>query len=296
MPTTDSLRAELMRRPEHPVSSWASPMQAKVAYAAELSASGLLPAAYRRNPANVLWAIEYGAMLSLSPVAAMVGVHVIEGKPTASAGLVSALVRRAGHRLRVRGTDTEAVAQIIRADDPEWAFESRWSIDRARLAGLGGKDVWKKYPAAMLKSRAITEAARDACMEVLLGMAYTAEELGFDSDHPAVITQTSGDVTDAPEISLSPPPPTPTSGGGESTTDLPHDDRAEGYASLAEMVDDAESLRAVWADAAHDGLLDEPVRTGRSLRQVLAARAAALNPQGTDTAVDDTDAKIEEQS
>ena len=80
----------------------------KVSYARELANSGLLPAAYRRNPGNVLYAIEYGDMLGLSPMAAITGVHIIEGKPSASAGLISALVRRAGHKLRVSGNGKSA--------------------------------------------------------------------------------------------------------------------------------------------------------------------------------------------
>jgi hypothetical protein len=83
--------------------------------------------------------------------------------------------------LRVTGDDTQAVAEIVRADDPEFVFRSEWTIARAQQAGLTGKGTWKQYPAAMLKARAITEAARDACPEALAGVAYTPEELGDES-------------------------------------------------------------------------------------------------------------------
>lgn len=154
----------------------------KVLYARELANSGLLPTAYRKQPANVLWAYEYGQMLGLSPMAAITGIHVIEGKPTASAALISALVRRAGHRLRVTGDDTEATVEIVRCDDPEFTFRAVWTMQRAQQAGLSGKGVWKSYPAAMLKARAISECARDACEEALMGMHYVPEELGADVD------------------------------------------------------------------------------------------------------------------
>lgn len=165
-------------------------LNAKVNYARKLAESGLLPAQYRQKPANVLFAVEYGEMLGLSPMAAITGIHVIDGKPTASAALISALVRRAGHKLRVTGNDREATARIIRSDDPDFVFESVWTLDRAKQAGLVGKDVWKKYPAAMLKARAITEAARDACEEALSGMHYTPEELGADVNEDGVPTTT----------------------------------------------------------------------------------------------------------
>jgi hypothetical protein len=161
----------------------ASPaIPAKIAYARALAESGLLPDVYRKQPANILWAVEYGEMLGLSTMAAITGVHVIKGKPTASAGLISALVRRAGHKLRIRGDDKSATCQIIRADDPKYTFEVTFTIDDAKTAELLEKDNWKHFAAAMLKARAITQCARDACEEALFGLHYTPEELGAEVD------------------------------------------------------------------------------------------------------------------
>jgi len=161
----------------------------KMQYAKALAESGMLPGQYRKQPANLLYALEYAESLGLHPMAAITGIHVIEGKPSASAALISALVRRAGHKLRVRGNDEEAVAQIVRADDPDYTFEARWTMARAEQAGLARKAVWKNYPAAMLKARAITEVARDACEEALSGMHYTPEELGANVDADGEIVE-----------------------------------------------------------------------------------------------------------
>lgn len=172
----------------------AAAIPAKLAYARALADSGLLPAAYRGRPANVLWAVEYGEMLGLPPMAAMTGVHVIEGKPSASAGLISALVRDAGHMLRVWGDNKSATCEITRSDDPEHPFSVTWTLKKepgdnpsAEQAKLLGKEVWQKYPAAMLKARAITQCARDACEEVLYGLHYTPEELGANVDEDGVV-------------------------------------------------------------------------------------------------------------
>lgn len=153
-------------------------MNAMLVFARELAGGNLLPRSYQKNPANILWAMEYARTLNITPIAAMAGVHVIDGKPTASSALISALVRRAGHKLRITGDGTSATATIVRADDPEFTFTATWDMDRAKTAGLTGKAVWKNYPAAMLKARAITEVARDACQEALFGLLYTPEELG----------------------------------------------------------------------------------------------------------------------
>lgn len=149
-----------------------------VRYAEHLANANLLPGQYRKQPANVLYAMEYGRTLGITPLAAITGIHVIEGKPSASAALISGLVRQAGHKLRVRvESGPRAIATIHRFDDPEFEFRAEWDMQRARDAGLVNKDVWKKYPQAMLKARAITEVARDACEEVLFGLHYTPEEL-----------------------------------------------------------------------------------------------------------------------
>lgn len=158
-------------------------MRDKVDWAERIAQSNLLPKQYQRNPANVLLALEYGTALGISPVVAMQQIHVIEGKPTASAQLIGGLVRNAGHKLRVefdRKTMT-ATATIIRSDDPDYEFTAVWTMDRAKAANLTGKGNWRTYPDAMLKARAITEVARDACPEALFGVAYTAEELGSDA-------------------------------------------------------------------------------------------------------------------
>jgi hypothetical protein len=155
-------------------------LTARMTYAKALAASNLLPRDYRQNPANVLVAIEYGNALGLAPMVAIQTIHVVDGKPTASAQLIGSLVRRAGHRLRVTGDSKHAIAEIVRSDDPDYTFRSEWTIGRAQAAKLTGKGVWTQYPDAMLKARAITEVARDACPEVLAGVAYTPEELGVD--------------------------------------------------------------------------------------------------------------------
>jgi hypothetical protein len=214
-------------------------LPAKLEYARFLATSGLLPAQYREKPGNVLYAVEFGEMLGIRPMAAITGVHVIEGKPSASAALISALVRRAGHRLRVSGNDEKAVAEIIRSDDPDFVYRSEWTIARARQAELIGKGTWKKYPAAMLKARAITEVARDACEEALMGMHYTPEELGAEVDAEGVPTQTADDWASRPA--------TPQERGEQPAGTSAVDD-LDWAAELEKLTAgrDVEGLRALW--------------------------------------------------
>ena len=167
-------------------------LPALIDYSKALAGSDLLPAEYRGKPANVLVAIEYGKALGLEPMSAIQGITVIKGKPTASAALMAGLVRRAGHILRVTGNDKRAECTIIRSDDPEFEFTTVWTIDRAKQAGLTSNQTWAKYPDAMLKARAISECARNACSEILAGVQYTPEELGEpEADEPVKAQRTT---------------------------------------------------------------------------------------------------------
>jgi hypothetical protein len=154
-------------------------MAEKIYWAKTLAASDMLPKHFRGRPANLLYAVEYAQALELPRITVLTDMHVIEGKPSASANLISTLVRRAGHRLRVYGSLEEGMtAEIVRVDDPDFTFRATWTMADAQRAQVTHKDNWKHYPKAMLKARAITEVAREACSEVLHGVVYTPEELG----------------------------------------------------------------------------------------------------------------------
>lgn len=160
------------------LSVYSQPLDQQINYAKAMAVSNLLPVAYQHHPENVLVALEQGRALGIAPIQAMNQINVIKGKPALSADLIAALVRRAGHRLRVEGDDTYAQATIIRADDPDYIPKPiRWDMERAKRAGLLGNPSWKKYPAAMLRARAISEAARAWANDALYGFIYTPEEL-----------------------------------------------------------------------------------------------------------------------
>lgn len=171
----------------------AAELDEKKAWSTAMAGGDMLPRQYRGNPANLLFAVEYADALGIPRINALTSIHVIDGKPTASADLIAGLVRKAGHKLRVEGDDTYATAQIIRADDPDYEpTPVRWDEAKARKAGRwGSKGPWTNYPGAMLRSRAITEAARMWASDALYGVIYSSEELG------AVVDQDGNVVANA---------------------------------------------------------------------------------------------------
>jgi hypothetical protein len=154
-----------------------APLAVQMDYARAVSTANLLPQAYRGKPADIMLAVGLGSAMGLSPAESLYRIDVIQGKPTASAELIAANVRKAGHRLRVRGDDTSCTATIIRSDDPEFEFTVTRDVAWAQAMGLTGKDNYKKQPGTMLQWRAITAVARLACPEALYGVAYTADEM-----------------------------------------------------------------------------------------------------------------------
>lgn len=229
----------------------------KMRYAEALAVANLLPEQYRKQPGNVLLALEIASSLGIAPMTAIQTVHVIEGKTTASSALISSLVRRAGHKLRVTGDDTKARAEIVRCDDPDFTFVAEWDWDRAVRAGLmqikdgkpfarsrkGNPTSWETYTAAMLKARAITEVARDACQDALLGVQYTPEELGAVVDEDGV-------PVDAALRHAAPVQPVAVervdTGTGEVTAE---DDDAATWEALIDAAETVDELRHLWGKA-----------------------------------------------
>lgn len=163
----------------------ASELTAQMDFARALASGDILPAAYRDKPANVLVAIGLGQSMGLSPAESLYRIDVIGGKPTASAELIAANVRKAGHKLRVRVDEAaqSVTASIVRADDPEFEHTVTRDLNWAKQMGLASKDNYKKQPTTMLQWRAISAVARLACPEALYGVAYTADEV---HDMPSV--------------------------------------------------------------------------------------------------------------
>lgn len=182
------MSSELIQRQGQPMA-----LQEKLTYAEKLAASGLIPDAYKRNPPNVLVAVEKGEALGIHPIMALEEINVINGRASLSATLMASLARAAGHVVRTHSEPEQATCIIIRSDDPKFEHKVVWDRKIAEDHGLWGKGHWKKNPALMLEYRAISQCIRKACPEVLAGIKYTPEELVeiAEEDRPAPQPQRS---------------------------------------------------------------------------------------------------------
>lgn len=156
----------------------------RLQHAQAVAQSTLVPDGYRNQPANVLWAMDLADALGIPFPQVMQSMVVMRGRMTMSADIMAAVVRRAGHKLRIREHGMSVTASLIRNDDTDYTFEVTWDEAKARRAGLWGqRGPWAQYPAQMLRSRAITEVCRQGASDALAGTIYSPEEL--EPAHPS---------------------------------------------------------------------------------------------------------------
>lgn len=142
--------------------------------------SDLAPKDYRSKPGNVLIAVQMGAEVGLSPMAAIQSIAVINGKPSLYGDVGKALLLQSGFVIEEDNTEVVkksgvARCKITRPGHPP--CERTFSIDDAKTAGLFKKQgPWTSYPERQMAWRAFWFAARDIAADVLKGL-HGAEEV-----------------------------------------------------------------------------------------------------------------------
>ena len=101
--------------------------------------------------------------------------HIIQGRPTLKADAMLARFQQAGGRVEWTRYDDQAVVGVF-THPSGGKLTLEWTMERAKTAGLAGKEVWKQYPRNMLRSRVISEAIRTVYPGVLSG-CYLEDEV-----------------------------------------------------------------------------------------------------------------------
>ncbi len=218
-----------------------------------------------------------GRELGISPVAAMSGIHIIEDKPSISAGLMAGLIKKSeryNYQI-LEATDVSCLLNFLELDAVgAWAVigQAGFTIDEAKKADLMGprKLNWKRYPADMLFARALSRGARRHCPDLFTGTVYTHDEMNLKvgSDGEAVLDDTGRPVADQPpaisvEVTRSSvPPAAPRTGVTPSETVI--DEMAQAVAVPASNIPPVGKPPAatvssiVLADTKHEGKTSDP--------------------------------------
>ena len=149
--------------------------------------SGLLPNGVK-SPEAAVTIILKGRELGIPPMTALSHIHVISGKPTLSAELMLSLALQAG--LEVWVAETNAQRATVKGVRNGREQSLTFTMQEAKQAGVTNNATWTKYPAAMLRARAISAFMRVFAPDVLNGASYTPEEMGAEIDE-------DGEVVDA---------------------------------------------------------------------------------------------------
>jgi hypothetical protein len=144
--------------------------------ALQLSKALILPVSLRGKPADVLAVMITGHELGLSPMQAVRGIHLIDGKVSMSADLAVSLVKRSplcvSFKL-IESNDKLATYETERRGEGKTSLS--FTIQQASVAGLAGRGTWQKYPAAMLRARCAMGLARAVYPDLLMGV-YDPDE------------------------------------------------------------------------------------------------------------------------
>lgn len=180
-------------------------------FAVCLSKSGLAPKGIQ-TPEAILVAMQLGAEVGLTPMAALQNIAVINGRPSLWGDAQLAVVRgtgdleefdewvEVGGKRQTRSPklptdDTTSVCRVKRKGYP--AREGSFSVSDAKASGLWSKDgPWKQYPFRMLQMRARSFVLRDCFGDALRGMRSAEEMIGpvIDIDTAPAETSPVGDT------------------------------------------------------------------------------------------------------
>lgn len=216
--------------------------------AEQLARTDFVPKALRGNAPAVMAAILTGRELGIPPMHSLRAIYMVEGKPTLSAELQRGLIRAAGHTLRTKEWTSRKVTLVGRRAGEEHEESVTWEWADAERAGLARKDVWRRYPKAMLLARATSTLAGLMFSDVTLGLAAPEDfdllpsaewerEEPEPAEPPAKVKRRR--ATKAPAAGGTEGPSTPPKRGGKSPAAAPPPLPDELEVVDAEVVEDA---------------------------------------------------------
>ena len=127
------------------------------------------------NPEQALALMLVAQAEGLHPATAARDYHIIQGRPSLKADAMLARYLSSGGTVEwLEHTDAKVEAKF--SHPAGGTLSIAWDMERAKKAGLGGKDMWTKYPRQMLRARVISEGIRATNPAVATGM-YTPEEV-----------------------------------------------------------------------------------------------------------------------
>jgi hypothetical protein len=168
-------------------------LKAPMAIGEVFAKSGMFPDV--KSQAQAVVKILAGKELGLSPFESMASIYVVNGRLALTSKAMSGLIKKSKKYDYVikKLDEIECIIDITR--EGEAVGSTTFTFKDAAKAGLVNKDNWKNYPKNMLFARALSNACRFYCPEVISGY-YVKEELD-DLDEPVPAKSTVTVAVDA---------------------------------------------------------------------------------------------------
>lgn len=148
------------------------PMDALERMAAAIAKSGLFGL---KTPEQAIALMLVAQAEGLHPATAAMEYDIIQGRPARKSSAMLSRFQASGGKMRyTERTDARVAAVFSHPQGGE--IEIDWTMERAKKAGLGGKDNWQKWPRQMLSARVISEGVR-AVFPGATGMFYEPGEV-----------------------------------------------------------------------------------------------------------------------
>ncbi len=190
--------------------------------------------------------------------------HVIQGRATLKADTLLSRFQQAGGTVKW-GEITDKRVEATFTHPSSGSVTLDWTMEMAKSAGLAGKDNWKAYPRAMLRSRVISEGVRTCFPGVAVGI-YTPEEI---SDGVAEIDVTPVRENEAVRTAVE-------SSNATALTDAERQEHFDAIDKSADQAALAIAFAAAWKHAkeAHD------TSAQAAFKAVYDARKTELTKEG----------------
>lgn len=112
---------------------------------------------------------------------------IINGKPAKKSEAMLRDFLQAGGKVEWH-TLSDTVSDATFSHSEGGTIRISWDMERAKVAGLAGKDNWKKFPRQMLRARLVSEGIKTVCPMATSGMYVPEEIQDFDQPMPEVKT------------------------------------------------------------------------------------------------------------
>jgi hypothetical protein len=164
-----------------------------------LARSGMFADA--RQGAQAVVKILAGREMGFGEIAAMTGIHVINGRVSVGANLMASAVKKSGkydYRVLEMSEQTCSI-EFFQKEAGKWESLGKSAFTAADAKKAGTKNM-DKYARNMLFARAMSNGVRWYCPDALGGApVYTPEEMGADTDEEGNVIQAAAVEVAAPE-------------------------------------------------------------------------------------------------